>query len=955
MVFFIATVSLLYEDVKKRTIEDFNTNQKIHAMQATRSIQDEVGSIISTLSFLARLPEIIDLGGNGRETLDKYLLMHAQEIKCVTRVDMTGRIIYTTPANAALIGRDISSRSHVRTVLETRKTTLSDVFTTEQGYRTIAIHVPVFKGDEFKGTLAVLLSLDYMARRNIENIKVSKSGYAWIISEKGVEISCQVPGHVGRSIRETCRGFPDVLAMADHMMKGEEGTATYHFDQIGGVHVEGVVKHAVYQPIRLGNTFWSIVIATPEDEVLAPLSGFRLRLLVITIILLFLAILFTFYLVKSLTIMSEQEKRNAVMKALDESERTYRTLVETTGTGFVIVDEEGCVIDANNEYVRLTGHEKLQDILGRDVAEWTAGHEAQKNKDEVKKCLEQGYVRNLEIDYVDLRGSITHIEINATMVEMGGAKRILALCRDISERKKTDAALRESGARYRFLMDNMTDMIWMANQDLCVTYASPSIEKALGYKPEERIGRKTSEIMTAESYAHAVKLMVAELERENQEGVDPNRAATYESAYYHKNGSIVWFENAASLIRDDKGRITGIYGVSRDITARKKAEEEKKKLEIQLSHAQKMESIGTLAGGIAHDFNNLLTGILGNVSLALMPMDAGSPLYERLKNVEEYVKRGSDLTKQLLGFARGGMYEVKATNLGEFIRKSSEMFGRTKKEVRIHHKMQEGLWPVEVDRGQMDQVFLNLYVNSWQAMNGGGDLYLSAENVELGEMDVKPYDARPGGFVKVTVKDTGMGMDEATRSRIFEPFFTTKERGRGTGLGLASVYGIVKNHGGFIAVESEKGVGTTFMIYLPASAKPVEEEGQTKGDLRMGQETILLIDDEQMILDVGAQMLESLGYKVITAPGGKHGLQIFEQERNRIDLVILDMIMPDMAGKDTFETLRLIDPSACVMLSSGYSLDGEATEIMRRGCRGFIQKPFNMDDLSKRIREILDV
>jgi CheY-like chemotaxis protein len=367
-----------------------------------------------------------------------------------------------------------------------------------------------------------------------------------------------------------------------------------------------------------------------------------------------------------------------------------------------------------------------------------------------------------------------------------------------------------------------------------------------------------------------------------------------------------------------------------------------------------MEAIGTLAGGIAHDFNNLLMGILGNISLILLQFDQTHPVYDRLKSMEGYVQRGSDLTKQLLGFARGGKYEVKPTNLGELIRESSDLFGRTKKEIHIHHKAQKGLWTVEVDQGQIEQVLLNLYVNAWQAMPNGGDLYLSVENVELNDVDVSPYEISPGRFVKVTVTDTGTGMDEATKARIFEPFFTTKERGRGTGLGLASAYGIVKNHGGYIHVESEKDIGSSFMIYFPASYKDVDYDQKPVQELIKGREIVLLIDDEEMILDVSAKMLEQLGYQVIIASGGKMGIQTYEQNKDRIDLVILDMIMPEFGGRESFDTMIRINPSVKVLLSSGYSLDSQAKEIMQKGCKGFIQKPFTMTDLSKKIREILD-
>ena len=421
-----------------------------------------------------------------------------------------------------------------------------------------------------------------------------------------------------------------------------------------------------------------------------------------------------------------------------------------------------------------------------------------------------------------------------------------------------------------------------------------------------------------------------------------------------KDGRKIPFEVNGDVLRNEDGTPFGCVYICRDITQRKQAEWDRVDLEARLNQAQRMESIGTLAGGIAHDFNNLLTGILGNASLVLMNMDERNPLLERLKNIEEYVQRGSELTKQLLGFARGGKYEVKPTHLGEFIRKSSEMFGRAKKEIRIHHKVQEGLWTVEVDRGQMEQVLLNLYVNAWQAMPGGGELYLSVENVMLGETDVRPYNVNPGKFVKVEVTDTGVGMDQATKEHIFEPFFTTKERGRGTGLGLASVYGIVKNHGGYINVESGKNCGASFMIYLPASDKEVENEYGSYNEVQMGHGTILLLDDEEMIIDVGSKMLEGLGYRVITAKGGRQGLQIYEKDRDTIELVILDMIMPDLSGKETFEALLQMNPAVRVLLSSGYSLDRHAEEIMRKGCKGFIQKPFTMAELSKKIRGILD-
>jgi DNA-binding response OmpR family regulator len=346
--------------------------------------------------------------------------------------------------------------------------------------------------------------------------------------------------------------------------------------------------------------------------------------------------------------------------------------------------------------------------------------------------------------------------------------------------------------------------------------------------------------------------------------------------------------------------------------------------------------------------------IQGNASLVGLNKSAKYPDYERLQNIEHQVQRGSELTKQLLGFARGGKYEVKPTNLNELLKRQNHMFGRTKKEITIHEKYEENLWTVEVDQGQIEQVLLNIYVNAWQAMPGGGNLYIQTENITLDESYIKPFQMEPGKYAKISVTDNGVGMDEATRQRIFEPFFTTKEMRRGTGLGLASAYGIIKNHNGIITVYSERGHGSTFNIYLPMSEKELSKEVKISEEILRGTETLLLVDDEDMIIEIGEQMLKQLGYETLIAGGGREAVEIYEKNKDNIDMIILDMIMPDMSGSYTFDRLKEINPDVKVLLSSGYSIDGGPTGILERGCDGFIQKPFDMKQLSRKLREILD-
>ena len=383
-------------------------------------------------------------------------------------------------------------------------------------------------------------------------------------------------------------------------------------------------------------------------------------------------------------------------------------------------------------------------------------------------------------------------------------------------------------------------------------------------------------------------------------------------------------------------------------------EEEKKKLQGQLHNVQKMESIGTLAGGIAHDLNNLLMGIQGRVSLMFDEIDPSDASYDHLMKIEDYVDSAADLTKQLLGFELKGKYQVESMDVNDLLTKTSEMFSKTKKEIKVYTKYQDDLWAIEANRDQIEQVLSKLYVNAWQAMPEGGFLYLETENMILDDNKMSSFTINPGRYVKISVTDTGVGMDKKTQQRVFEPFFSTREMGQRTGLGLAATYEIIKNHGGIINVYSEMGHGTTFNIYLPASDKQALDIKEGPYELSKGTENILIVDDEDVPRDVGKEILERLGYSVLTAESGNEAIEIYSALSGEIDMVILDMIMPDMDGEKTFEGLCGVDSDVRVLLSSGYTMNERIKRILDQGCKGFIQKPFNMTLLSQKIREILD-
>jgi two-component system, cell cycle sensor histidine kinase and response regulator CckA len=624
--------------------------------------------------------------------------------------------------------------------------------------------------------------------------------------------------------------------------------------------------------------------------------------------------------------------------ALQRSEEKYRQILETMDEGYYEIDFKGNSTYYNESTRRLHGY-STEEMKGINYRQYLHPEEAEAHRKAFKELYRTGRpvkLSNYEIIRKD--GSVRYVESSSYPLKDHEGKIIgfWGISRDRTEQKRAEIALHKSEEQYRLLVDNANDGIYIT-QDGRVKFFNPKTVAITGYSERELAD------MAFDDLVHPEDRSMYDRHRGKLE--EQHAPTVFSFRILDKEGETLWVELSAIGITWE-GRAATLNFL-RNVTLQKK-------MEALLLQSRKMEAVGTLAGGIAHDFNNLLMGIQGNASLALMEMGEKHPLHDKLKNIEQYVKAGASLTKQLLGTARGGKYEVRPTYLNSVVEASADMFGRTRKEICIHKKFDEVLWTVEVDRGQIEQVLLNLYVNAWHAMPDGGDLYLETSNVCLDEFYVRPYGVPPGRFVKFSVTDTGAGIDPKDLKRVFDPFFTTKGMSRGTGLGLASAYGIISNHGGIIAVYSEKGEGTTFNIYLPASDKRVADSGEPQKETRAGRETILFVDDEKGILEVGRLILQKLGYTVVTAKSGAEAAALYTRRKHHIDLVLLDMVMPGMGGSETFDALKAINPDVKIVLCSGYSINGQARRILDRGCKGFIQKPFSMQDLSARLRQVLD-
>jgi two-component system cell cycle sensor histidine kinase/response regulator CckA len=521
--------------------------------------------------------------------------------------------------------------------------------------------------------------------------------------------------------------------------------------------------------------------------------------------------------------------------------------------------------------------------------------------------------------------------------EQGVRTGWVSVIRDITQRKRVERALVESEEKYRLLMENANEAIFIL-QEGRVEFPN---------RRAREIGRLLGVNLQKAPFAEYIHPLdrdwVTDRHRRRMRG--HQLPDTYNFRLIGKENREIWVELSAALITWE-GKPASLNFL-RDITRQKE-------IEARLQQVLRMEALGTLAAGIAHDFNNLLMGIQGRLSLMLLNLETSHAHYRDLREMENIVSSGSDLTKQLLGFTRGGRYEVKPANINDLIHETVALFGRARKPIQIHRRLRRDVWALEIDRGQVGQVLLNLLVNAAEAMPDGGHLYLQTRNAVLSNDFVAPHGVPAGRFVKITVRDTGVGMDERTLQRVFEPFFTTKEMGRGTGLGLASAYGVVRNHGGIIVASSKPGAGTIFEIYLPASEKKVLKEATPSlGPIPGGTETILFVDDEPRVLDICERFLKRSGYSVLPARNGSEAIKIFETQKRSIDIVVLDMIMPDMSGKDVLDRLKANDPDVKVLVSTGYAIPDKAPELARGHRVNFIQKPYSFRTLAREIRRIL--
>ncbi len=646
-----------------------------------------------------------------------------------------------------------------------------------------------------------------------------------------------------------------------------------------------------------------------------------------------------------LSAMQDVTARRQAARQLEESERRLRTIFDNEPECVKLLGAACTLVDMNPAGLRMIEADSLTQVIGQSIISLILPEYRAAFADLSERVL-RGEAGTLEFEIQGIKGTRRWLETHAVPLDDGlGETKVLGLTRDITERKRAEAALGKSEARTQLLVRSSNIGLWDWNPNTNEVYYSAEWKSQLGYTNDE-LPNLFSEWESRLHPEDREATLAAVQSFLNGRDLD------YEVEFRlrHKDGSWVWILARANLERNSNSHPVRMMGCHIDIT-------ERKQLELQLQQAQKMDAVGQLAGGVAHDFNNLLTIISGYSEIMLTMLDTADPMRESVKAISEAGERAASLTRQLLAFSRKSVLEPKVLDLNALVSDTGKMLRRLiGEDILLTIVLDPKLSRVKVDPGQLDQVLMNLVVNARDAMPKGGKITLETSNVELDDAYAATHmDCTPGRYVLLAVSDTGCGMAPEVKARIFEPFFTTKGVGKGTGLGLAMVYGIVKQSGGNIEVYSEPGFGTTFKIYLPAVADRESRSNKLdSGNNFGGTESILLVEDEDGVRGLALLVLQSKGYKVLAATDGRDALRVLDKHPDPIDLLVTDVVMPGLDGRDLEETLRRRFPQIKVLFTSGYTDDA----IVRHGVLhdevSFLQKPYTPLSLARKVREVLD-
>jgi PAS domain S-box-containing protein len=638
-------------------------------------------------------------------------------------------------------------------------------------------------------------------------------------------------------------------------------------------------------------------------------------------------------------------ERKQAVEDLRQQFRRNEQILQTTMDGYILADTNGKLIDVNRAYCEMVQYSR-EELVKMNIRELEVQSSSEEVERRIRQMVEQGHDRFVT-KHKCKDGDVIDLEVSIVIMEPDTTPLVAAFVRDITEHIRANEALQESEARFRATFENAAIGVAQVDMDGMPVQSNRALQQMLGYDGEELSNMIFTEFTHPDDVTRDLTLY-----RELMEG--KRNYYQMEKRYIRKDGRLVWGHLTVSLVRDRNDQPLFGIGMVEDIT-------ERKQLEGQLLQARKMETIGRLAGGVAHDFNNLLTAILGNTELGLGETSSREETHEKFADIRKAALRAADLTGQLLTFSRRQILEKKHLDLNTTIEDLLRMLKRILGEdIELDINLSAELTTVFADTGQVQQILMNIFTNARDAMPEGGKLTLETRNVGANELENLPdFGHESTSYIEIKITDTGIGMDKETQSHMFEPFYTTKERGKRVGLGLSVVYGITKQHGGYISAESQVDKGCTFKIYFPVvlDVEPIEEDSKTTSEVQGGDETILLVEDDETVLNVAVRILNGLNYRVLVAKDGVEAMDMFESETDKVDLVIMDVVMPQESGPDIYKKMSILRPRLPILFVTGYDVEEKLSDIHSESEAApiaFLQKPYTIETLGQKIRELLE-
>ncbi len=927
-----------YKDVKDRTLTEFNLQQVTLAKQASRGIESYFIYYQRELLFLSKLKYVLELDDQGKDLLADFYNNHSDQIKAITLVDSKGVLKFTYPLNNSAIGKDISLQPHIKSVIETHKPTVSDVFPSIQGFRTIAYHVPIIIDDDYKGSIAILIPIDNLGKRFLENIKTGETGYGCMISEVGIELFSPLNNQTGKSVREIFKNQPSVLELIDKTSKETEGTSICYMPSAKMGENEALRTLSSFYRVPLGNTFWTIVMFTPEKEVYAKLTSFRNRLYILIALIIIGMITFFYLSFKASNILKEEKKRKAIEKTLTESEKRFRVMFELSPAGIILINIKGRIIEINSAFCETLGYTR-KEVIGENIRLFAAPEKQCDIENNISKIL-SGKTIIHEVKNIKKDGTTCIVALYETLIILpDGTPGILSVSNDITEKKRSqERVLTLSRA-----LESIGECVSITDYQNKVIFVNNAFCKTYGYNELEIIGKDISIIRSHEYKEYPAEKILSETIRGRWNG---------ELINVRKDGSEFPIELSTSLIKDENGNAIALIGIAVDITERNRVKMELINAKEKAEESDRLKS--TFLANMSHELRTPLNAIIGFSEL----MTDSGPDQNTSEFSEIILKSGQHLlnlvedifdttmieTGQIkINYEKADIVsvleEVKDIIQGERLRDN-------KSEVKLILNL-DGVgsqMDMMTDSRKLKQVLINLLRNALKFTDKGFIEYGFTVINDNGNTCFHFY-----------VRDTGIGIDKKYHETIFNIFRqiddTHTRKFGGMGLGLSIAKKTIELLGGKIWVESEPSVGSVFYFTIPVLPDKSEKYNKPNDkalimDKKYAGKTILIAEDEKSNFDYLKILLTRMNIRVLWAKDGREAVNLCETDPS-IDLVLMDIKMPLLDGYAATRIIKKKRPELPIIAQTAYAMISDKKEADKAGCDGYLSKPIRINQIEE--------